>query len=493
VQAASEAEATATAIRQAGALTMDAERQAAALTSEAILGLRDANVLDAAATADHVAQQLQSQIAGQQLAQVQATLASLGSAVAQGFQTAGAAAQTLAAQYGIAYDAALALIQAQAQLAQAKLNTQALSDQRAGERDGGSARTAADVTFEANQARLREASRLRREQEALRGSGARSGGGTAASARLTDQQKLNNTLLNDQAKYQDQAEAQEREHTQKLLKIQADFEAKSLAQQRANEVSKRQGRADFYDALTSSSKDLGEKESQALSASYEQAFAKAQEIAQAGNQKLADDYLSMRQQQLQKEIEYQKARKAAADDGDKGEVARLDAIRKLQQEADAEKEKQLLAGGDANVNARDDALASEDQRYLDQQEKAATAAENAGERKRAAAIRNGAAIDVENEKLREQERILARVGGRPPGTGAGLDGALPPPSAGATPPASPGASPDGGESVWRVFDSGVVDALNSGFDRVVAGLADVSRRVGSVESAVRGLSGRVMQ
>jgi hypothetical protein len=328
------------------------------------------------------------------------------------------------------------------------------------------------------------------------GGGGGRGAGGGAGAKLTDQQKLNNTLLADQAKADDKAADLERDHYRTLLKIQADFEQKSLDQQHANEVSKRQGRADFYDNLTSSSKELGAKESQALSAEYESAYAKAQSIAQAGNQKLADDYLAMRQQQLNKEIEYQKARKQAADDGDKGEVARLDAIRKLQVEADAEKEKQLLAGGDPNVKARDDALAQEDTRYDEAQGKIVTASDRATQAKIVNAQSAGKAIDVENLKLKEQAAYYDRIRAR-----TGVPSAdLPTPSTGAAPAdATPATTPAaGGDQVWRVFDSGVVDALNAQTAQLSADLGAVKvaveqlgPRIRDVESAVRSANAAV--
>lgn len=267
----------------------------------------------------------------------------------------------------------------------------------------------------------------------------------AGATKLTDQQKLNNTLLADQERYQDQAEQAERNHAKRLLDIEAEFQKRSLEQQRSNEVSKRQSRADFYDNLTSATKDVGNQVAQTLSQSYEQAYAEAQKIAQAGNQKLADDYLRLKQRQIAAELEFQKRLAEARKNKDKDEVARLEAVHKLQTEANAEEEKQLLAGGDTNVNARNEALTEEQRNFEEQQGKIATSAENAADRKIAAAQRSGKAIDAENVSLREQESILNRIGGRGAGPGAAGGGtsAPAPPTAQAGPGVTTEAAPVG--------------------------------------------------
>jgi len=252
----------------------------------------------------------------------------------------------------------------------------------------------------------------------------------AGAAKLSDQAKLNNSLLANQERYQDQAEAAERAHVRRVLDIEREFLAKSLAQQRENEVSKRQSRADFYDSLTSATKDVGPKVAHELSAAYEAAYAQAQAIAQAGNAKLAADYLALKEQQIKDEIEFQKRLAEAKKAKDPDEIRRLEAIHKLRQDAQAEEEKQLLAGGDTNVAARDAALADEQRTFEEQQGKIGTAAENAADRKVNAAQRAGKAVEDENVRLREQETIINRIGAR--GGGA--------PGTASAPPVTPGAA-----------------------------------------------------
>lgn len=325
-----------------------------------------------------------------------------------------------------------------------------------------------------------------REIDQIESAGTRKGGGGGAgagAARLSDQQRLNNTLLGDQDRYHDQAEQAEREHTKRVLEIQAEFEKRSLEQQRANEVGKRQSRADFYDSLTSATKDVGQEVAQELSAAYEQAYAKSQEIAESGNQKLAADYLALKQQQIQTELDFQKQLAEARENKDKGEIARLEQIHKLRQEAQAEEEKQLLAGGDANVKQRDEALGAEDQRFIEQQGKNANSAEQAAERKIAAAQRSGKEIDAENLKLEQQEAILKRIGARAPG---GAEAGTPAAAGAGTPTAAPAA--DDLASIAQALS----DIASRITEAITKASGDITRAQKDTTSAVKGLNGRVM-
>lgn len=330
---------------------------------------------------------------------------------------------------------------------------------------------------------------------------ARGAGRAAGAAKLSDQAKLNNTLLADEQKFDDKMADLDTEHYRNLLKIQQDFDKRSLEEQHRNEVAKRQSRADFYDNLTASTKDLGQKEAQALSAEYEEAYAKAQQIAQSGNQKLAADYLEMRQRQLQAETEYQKNLAEARKNKDDSEIARLQQIHQLRQDANAEEEKQLLAGGDANAKQRDDAMTAEQQRYEDAQGKIITASDRAAQAKIDNADRSGKAIDVENTKLREQDQLYARIGARAGGgapSSSGAPSAAPTPATGrGTAPPAEGPAPAGGDQLWRVFDGAVVDAINGQtatlggkIDATNGLLSNLTGRVQAVESAVRGLGER---
>jgi hypothetical protein len=303
----------------------------------------------------------------------------------------------------------------------------------------------------------------------------------AGAAKLSDQQKLNNTLLGDQERFQQQVEDAEKEHGKRLLDIEEDYQKKSLAQQKANEVSKRRSRADFYESLTSAAADISPQIAQELSAAYEAAYAQAQAIAQAGNAKLAADYLALKEQQIRDEIEFQKKLAEAQKAKDSGEVARLEAIHKLRQDQQAEEEKQLLAGGDENVKARDEALTDEQRRFEEAQGKIGDSAENAAERKVNAAVRSGKAVDDETAKLREQEAVYNRIGARTPASpGAPVSPAAP------TTPAPAGLTGAAGIDLSTLASllQSVVDALHTEGGRITGAVQDTT-------GAVRGLGSRL--
>lgn len=123
-------------------------------------------------------------IAEEKLAQqAQAAAQALLNAGPAGARTAALLAQS-SSQVDVLTAAYYRLAAAQGEADRAKTNAQALSDQRAGERDAGSARTAAQITFEADQDRKAQASRLRRAKEAeaeLKKARSGSGGGKGLS------------------------------------------------------------------------------------------------------------------------------------------------------------------------------------------------------------------------------------------------------------------------------------------------------------------------
>jgi hypothetical protein len=232
-------------------------------------------------------------------------------------------------------------------------------------------------------------------------------------AKVSDQQKLDNTLLSRQDKFSNQTEDSETKHQQKLLDIAAQYAEKELAQEHQNEVSKINSRADFYDRVTSSDLNKSKEGKTALSkidADYEAAFAKSQQLAQEGKAKLGADYLALKQQQAQQQLDFEEKVAAAKDKKDKAEVQRLQQIQKLRQQAQAEEEKQLLAGGDQNVNARDKALADESVSYQGSQDKIQTASDRATEHVIANAERQGKAIDQNTQRYTSQAAAIDQTG-----------------------------------------------------------------------------------
>jgi hypothetical protein len=318
------------------------------------------------------------------------------------------------------------------------------------------------------------------EQQAAAAAKKGRGGGGAGTAKLSDQAKLNNSLLANEEKYHDQAEQAALDHERKLLDIEREFQERSLQQQRANETGKRESRGSFYRTLLLDTEGISPQVQQSLSGAYEAAFARSQELAQAGNAKLAADYLALKEEQLAAEAQFQADLAKARADGDKDLVTRLEAVHALEAQAAAEREKQLLAGGDADVAARDKALTEEEQRYAEQTGKIGTAADQAAERKILAAERAGKAIDAENLKLAQQEQLLNRIGGA---------GGVPP--AGAQPAGTPATTPTAPATPVEA-QGGIAAALEGIISAVNAMKDAVTREQGNTTSAVKGLSGRLV-
>lgn len=237
---------------------------------------------------------------------------------------------------------------------------------------------------------------------------ARSGGGGAP--KLSAEQKLNNSLLGEQEKYQDKAEQAELTHQQNILKIQQEYAQKQLAAQKALEAGKRASRFNFYKGLFGA-EGIDQKK---FAAEYEQAFAEAQQLAQQGKAKLAQEFLALRQQQIQDDIEANKERNELAKDDTLSKTEKnnrlkaLDNLDKLRKDAQAEELKQLKDGGDANVNELTDKLADEEQRYANSGEKIALTAEQTADRRIAA-----------------WERANQKIASTPPAELAAFGGAVP--------------------------------------------------------------------
>lgn len=440
-----------TALSEAQALLAQAQAEAeaataahAAATSEATVvsqAYAEAISLESGALTENLAKKLEGEIQTQRLAEAQSFLASLGSQVASGLLTAAQAASQLAAKYGIASAEAARLIQLQATLArsQAVANAgfsgvpeaylgAAIGGRAGGSTTGPSNSVLTQIAAEGEAASKRyEAAVANYEKAEARaakggGGGGRAGGGGGKTPKVSQAEREQRQLAEQERKFQEQRlkdqekinqelmEAEE-EHYERLLDIQEEYEEKSLKQQRENEVSKRRSKFDFYSSLTEAQSrgDIDAQQAQQLSAAYEQAYAESQRIAQEGNQQLAAEYLELKQRQIEAELEFQEAIAAAREKGDKAEIARLERLAALRRDAEAEELKQLLEDGDQNANERDEALAEESERYAADQAKIADAAEEAGNRKAEAAKKSTEAIQAETQALREQADLLEQL------------------------------------------------------------------------------------
>lgn len=244
--------------------------------------------------------------------------------------------------------------------------------------------------------------------------------------KLTPNEKLNVGLLDQLDKFNTKYEDAERDHYKKLEQINADYNKKVEAQERQNQVSKRRSRASFYENLANAEGVDTSK----FAAMYEQAFAEAQQIAQSGKAKLAEEFLSLRQKQIEelKQLDEDAAKiRQDQKDGKLDKVsaqAQLDYLegrRKLIQDAQQEELNQLRQNGDAYQNELNDKLTAEEERYAEQADKISTSSERAANAKIQHAERSKIAVDAENKALVTQanlyDRIAAKNGGIVP-TGA---------------------------------------------------------------------------
>lgn len=301
----------------------------------------------------------------QQLAAFQASLANLAGAVAGGLVSDGAAAAQLAGQYGIATQAAYALIAAQAQLGQAKatigIGTAAQAgavaagriptedqgrvfDQLVASKKAQENYTLALGSASEKQAllqhRLDQTTRYlgansaeaikakqaleqfnRAEEKAnapKKGRGGGGGGGGGGAVKLSDQAKLNNSLASNEARFNDQIEEAQITHGKNLQKIEQDYQdkisdiqlkalQKRKQQADANEIGKRSSELSFLEAATSSSLNgskSGSGDLARIQQDYYKAFNDAQQAAQNGELEKSDRMLKAAEERANTELKY---------------------------------------------------------------------------------------------------------------------------------------------------------------------------------------------
>lgn len=423
-----------------------AAAEAAALAAQASDDYTAAIALENEGLYENLFQKQQSELQTQRLADAQNYLASLGSQVASGLITAANAASLLAQRYGIAAEQARVLINLQATLArQEKVKAAgfagvpeaylgaAIGGRAGGSTQGPSNTVLTEIAEEGEAAAKRYEAAVADYEAAERraagggGSGRRGRGGRARSGGAgrggkSEAERAAEKAAKDaerQAKREEEERRRQlerladlqRDHEEKILSIKEDYAKKQLEAEKRNNLSKLESRASFYDALTQAeaSGDISSAQAQQLAASYEQAFAESQRLAQEGKAALAADYLALRQQQIQEELAYEQAVAAARAEGNEAEVRRLQQIEELKRQAREEELKQLLDGGDANQNARDEALKAENDRYIEQQAEIlgvteeVAAARVKGEQDAAAATAAG------NLKLEERLRLMRDI------------------------------------------------------------------------------------
>jgi len=314
-----------------------------------------------------------------------------------------------------------------------------------------------------------EASIITAEEQ---GSKKKKAGGT----KISDQQKLNNTLQADQVAADNKADDQESKHLDAMMQIQLDFYDKMHEAQRAFDLDERQEREGFYEKLASI-EDHGLQ--QAMSAKFEAATLKAQEIAKTKGADAGDAYLKAAQSAIEKEGSLQAEIDKASNKKDKKtydpqKAEYYTGLLKMQQAADAEQLKQIEENGSAIANAKDKALADEADKNTAAQDKIATAAERTSDRQITAAAAAGKKIDENTARLERQKGVYDTIA-----------------PSGASTPASPAGGSSAGASTTTTAPSAdpVADALN-GLRDAIAAVERATKSAGDqVAGAVRSAAG----
>lgn len=326
---------------------------------------------------------------------------------------------------------------------------------------------------------LVEKNRLLARIEGLRDKG--KGGGGGGAPKLTAQEKLNNQLLASDEQFQQKSEDAERAHQQRILDIQAEF-AKRIADAQENFAqSQLEGRAGFYDSL-GSIEDAGLR--QALSAQYEAAFQEADQIAREKGADVGQAFLEARQQALEAQASRASEIQQATDEGDKGKAEYLRGVDKLYRDAEERKLARIKEGQGSIASEQDTALAEEDAKYQDAQDKLALSSERSADRAVTAAQRRGDAVDAELLKVSNLATAYSTLGAPVGGTQAGGPLAATPTT---TPTVSPPTAPSTAATLPDLIASlmGKIDGLQSALVAAEKSGAD------QIAGSIRNLSGLV--
>jgi len=508
--------------------------------------------LFAQSTVQETAAKIESQAAGDALKITHDQLYAAALAAAQGMGATQQSAAILAGQFGITTASAYSLIGALAQLEVAKAKQQlGVQPGGANEREdrlgsnadiiarAKAAKLAADVAKAEREnalaaadaagkvnlekdalARLDKGSveyvkqlgKVQAAERALAAEQERKRKKNEGAPKLTPNEKINTALLDQQDKFDNKMEDAEQKHWDKMADIYTKFNEEQQKQFAKNEVSKRRSRADFYAGLQDAPAGV---DTQKFAAQYEEAFAKAQEIAQTGKAKLANDFLELRQKQIEemKKLD-EEAAKIAADRKD-GKLSKKDADaqleylkgrKKLVEDAQKEEQDQLINAGDENQKHLQEQLDQENQAYADQSDKIATAAERAADAKIKHAERSKIKVSEENKELATQndlyDKIAAKNGGvvpKVPTNAPASNGSVDPsqkPTVDVTatqplPVSTAQALLVHQDATFLVTDVDAINAIADMATRLEAGLGTIAQAVNDAKTAITGAVGAV--
>lgn len=410
------------------ALATYAQADASLIAADSSTQAGDAQLFNADAAAQSALQQLEDAAQSEQNARVKEELAAAIAEAAAAGDGAGAIVARLVQQYGVEADEVLRLIglyrQLNAERSVGAAGGLASSVKGIGKTRGSSAAQASQqerVNIKARRAFGGEDTETGGGRGGKGRKAKRGGGGGGKSTEQKAAEKAEKERQKAAEKEQRDAEAHARkleelkmQHEEKMLEIQLRYQEKQAAAEKSFRVSALNSRADFYDALTQATPEIGQEAAQQLSAAYEAAFAEAQRLSAEGKAALADDYLRLKQEQIAAELAFQQKIAAAREKGDQAEVDRLTRIEEIRRQAREEELKQLMESGDANQTERDTALADEQAGYAEQRNEllgTGEAAQQAATTAAGAEAQKTEAIATTNTALREQQSLYQQIAG----------------------------------------------------------------------------------
>lgn len=354
------------------AQVQQAQAQAATTATEhtvAVAGTTDALITGTGALDQEAASALLASVNAQALADEKQRLTEAAQTAAQAVLVSGgnieaeaarlAASSSLVDQLTAAY-LRLAAANGQAQLAadraagatrlaQQKSQTRDLSGGLGFNSPGRSGTSDVDQAIKGMQAAEKAAADLLKPKKPVKGA---RGGGSVASESAK--------LLKQEQDYQTKSQQQEQDHQDKLSEIINDASEKRAVAAQQFEQSSLDGRASFYLSLADI-EDAGVQ--QALSAKFEEASAKAAEIAATTGPDAAEAYMDAATKAIESQSSIQQQIDEANKKGDSARAEYLTGVLAQQVAADQKRLDNIIAAGSAINNAQIAAWSQEEQAY----------------------------------------------------------------------------------------------------------------------------------
>lgn len=240
-----------------------------------------------------------------------------------------------------------------ARLAQQKSQTRDLSGGLGFNSPGRSGTSDVDQALKGIAAAEKAAADVLKPKKPIGGRGGRAGGGGSVASESAK-------LLKQEQDYQTKSQQQEQDHQDKLSEIINDASEKRAVAAQQFEQSSLDGRASFYLSLADI-EDAGVQ--QALSAKFEEASAKAAEIAATTGPDAAEAYMDAATKAIESQSSIQQQIDEANKKGDSARAEYLTGVLAQQVAADQKRLDNIIAAGSAINNAQIAAWSQEEQAY----------------------------------------------------------------------------------------------------------------------------------